>query len=68
MKIISAKAIKGGQRVVVEVSDDETMLLSLAPNTFYQLGGQVDDIVASHVLMEMQEVSWCSISQKWERS
>ena len=29
-------------------------------------GGQMDDIVQSHVLTEMRGVYWCSITQKWE--
>lgn len=48
----------------------ETELLELrktviAPDSFYKLGGQVDDIVASHVLQEARRVCWCSISQEW---
>lgn len=31
----------------------------------YRLGGQVDDVVASHVLTEAVPVYWCSIEQKW---
>lgn len=64
MKTISQKTVHGKRRITVEVEDGE-QLLSIKPNSFYKLGGQLDDIVASHVIEEMGEVSWCSIEQKW---
>lgn len=31
----------------------------------YRLGGQVEDIMAPHVITEANPVYWCSIEQKW---
>lgn len=32
---------------------------------FYQLGGQMDDVVPGHVLTEARPASWCHLEQKW---
>jgi hypothetical protein len=32
---------------------------------FYQLGGQMDDVVPGHVLQETRPVIWCHFEQKW---
>ena len=66
MKIRSERILKSGKRVVVVELDAKETLTSIRPNSYYRLGGQLNDIVASHVLEEMNEVSWCSISQGWE--
>ena len=66
MKVLSQRIDRKGKRVVrVDLEEGET-LTTIRPNSFYLLGGQVEDIVASHVLEDMVEVSWCSISQRWE--
>lgn len=65
MKIISEKPSKsGGKRLIIELSSNEG-IVSIQNDAFYKLGGQVEDIVQSHVISEMEFVYWCSISQKW---
>lgn len=39
--------------------------MTINPNHHYRLGGQVDDIVAPHVIADAVPVYWCSIEQKW---
>jgi hypothetical protein len=67
MKIIKDEmaTLKRGRRITVEVSPGET-LFNIREGTYYRLGGQVDDVVQSHVITEMRGVYWCSITQKWE--
>jgi hypothetical protein len=67
MKIIKDQmaTLKRGRRITVELSPGET-LFNIREGTYYRLGGQVDDIVQSHVITEMRGVYWCSITQKWE--
>jgi hypothetical protein len=57
--------LKRGRRVTVELAPDE-YLLGLKDGAYYQLGGQVDDIVAGHIIIDCHPVYWCSGSQKWE--
>jgi len=57
--------LKRGRRVTVELAPDE-YLLGLKDGAYYQLGGQVDDIVAGHIIIDCHPVYWCSVSQKWE--
>lgn len=32
---------------------------------FYMLGGQLDEVVPGHVLLETRPVIWCHFEQKW---
>jgi hypothetical protein len=69
MKIIKDEiaTIKRGRRVTVELEHCET-LINIREGRYYRLGGQVEDIVQSHVITEMTSVYWCSITQKWENT
>lgn len=69
MKIIKDEiaTLKRGRRVTVELAPGE-VLTTLRDNSYYRLGGQVDDVVQGHVLTEMRTVYWCSITQKWEEA
>lgn len=49
-----AVILKPGQTALV-IKDD----------AFYRLGGQTDLIVGSHVLEEIDPVTWDSIEQRW---
>lgn len=59
--------LKRRRRITVELDNDES-LLGIKDNHYYRLGGQVDDIVQSHVITEMKSVYWCSITQEWEEA
>lgn len=67
MKIIKddPATLRRGRRITVELAPDET-IFNVPDGHFYRLGGQVNDIVRSHVITEMKGVYWCSLSQKWE--
>ena len=67
MKIIKDEpaTLKRGRRVTVELAPNE-YLLGIKDGAYYQLGGQVDDIVAGHIIIDAHPVYWCSVSQKWE--
>ena len=67
MKIIKDEiaTLKRGRRVTVELEPGE-VLINVREGRYYRLGGQVDDVVQGHVLLESRGVYWCSITQKWE--
>lgn len=69
MKIIKDEiaTLKRGRRVTIELRHDEEYAV-LTHDAYYRLGGQVDDIVQSHVIADMSRVYWCSIGQKWEEA
>lgn len=69
MKIIKDQpaTLKRGRRITVELAPGET-LLSVRDGQYYRLGGQVEDIVQSHVITEMTGVYWCSVTQRWEEA
>lgn len=67
MKIIKDEmaTLKRGRRITIELAPGET-IFNVREGNYYRLGGQVDDVVHSHVLAETRGVYWCSITQKWE--
>ena len=65
MKITKDTTRKDGVRTVtVQLAGGEE-LMALKDDSYYQLGGQLDDVVAVHCITEMRRVYWCSIEQKW---
>jgi len=54
-----------GRRITVELAPGE-ILFNIREGHYYRLGGQVNDVVQSHVITEMKSVYWCSITQEWE--
>lgn len=65
MKLISVKDLAGGRRrVVLELQANEE-LLAVRDGAHYQIGDPVGEVVASHILGATQEVTWCSVEQKW---
>ena len=69
MKILHTKTLKSGKRhVLIELQNDDEKLMSVRPEKYYQLGGQVDDVVQGHVITEAHGVYWCSITQQWEEA
>jgi hypothetical protein len=69
MKVISEKVLKNKKRrVVLELESHELGLLTINRDHFYKLGGQVEDIVQGHVLLDSEKVYWCSITQEWVAS
>ena len=69
MKIIKDEmaTLQRGRRVTVVLDPGESLVF-IKPNCYYRLGGQVEDIVQSHVIIEAGQVYWCSITQKWEQA
>ena len=70
MKVIKDElaTLKRRRRITIELRHDDEYLMSFRPNSYYKLGGQVDDVVRGHVITESDAVYWCSISQRWEQA
>ena len=65
MKKIRERTDKRGKRIVTVELDANEKLMSFKDDCFYQLGGQVEDVVAGHVITESDRVYWCSVAQRW---
>lgn len=65
MKITKEKINRQGQREVTVVLEPEDKLMCFRDDRYFRLGGQVDDVVAGHVITESDHVVWCSIEQRW---
>lgn len=39
--------------------------VAIREDSHYKLGYPVEEVVASHILTEMEEVTWCSATQQW---
>ena len=65
MKIIKDFTRKDGIRTVtVQIAADET-LRAFKEESYYRLGGQLDDVVGGYCIIGSPRVYWCSIEQKW---
>lgn len=57
--------LKNGNKVLsVETAPDER-LIKIGLQAFYRLGAQTDMIFPASAIDDMQQVSWCPVSQKW---
>lgn len=65
MKKIRERIDKRGKRIVTVELDADEKLMSFKDDRFYRLGGQVDEVMAGHVITESDHVVWCSIEQRW---
>ena len=65
MKITKDFTRKDGVRTVtVQLAADET-LRAFRDESYYRLGGQLDEIVGGYCIIQGRRVVWCSIEQKW---
>jgi hypothetical protein len=65
MKVIKDYTRKDGVRTVtVQLAADEN-LMAFKDESYYRLGGQLDDVVGTHCIAEGNRVVWCSIQQEW---
>lgn len=63
-------ALKLCRRLEAELQQAQSRIAELErqlprEGQFYRLGGQVDDVVQGHVLIEARPTRWCSIQQEW---
>jgi hypothetical protein len=65
MKVIKDFTRKDGVRKVTVQLDDGEYLIGIKADSYYRLGGQLDDVVGTHCIAEGNRVVWCSIEQKW---
>jgi hypothetical protein len=65
MKTIRERTNKQGKRVVTVEIDADEKLMSFKDERYYRLGGQVDEVMAGHVITDSDHVVWCSIGQEW---
>lgn len=56
---------KDGVRLVTVQLAAKEKLMAFKEDSFYELGEQLDMIVAGHHIIESQRVYWCSITQSW---
>lgn len=56
---------QGKRELVVELDSLDEKLIAVAPQRYYRLGGQIDDVIGGHALLESQRVTWCPFEQKW---
>ena len=65
MRIIKEKLNRLGKREVTVVLEEGDHLMCFRDDRYFRLGGQVDEVMAGHVITEAEHVVWCSIEQRW---
>ena len=65
MKVTKDFTRKDGVRTVtVQLAADEK-LMAFKDDSYYRLGGQLDEVVGGYCIIGSPQVVWCSIEQKW---
>jgi hypothetical protein len=65
MKVIKETTRKDGVRTITVQLAEGEQLMAFKDECHYELGEQLDMIVAGHYLNNCQRVYWCSITQGW---
>lgn len=65
MKITKDFTRKDGVRTVTVQLAAGEKLMAFGEDSYYRLGGQLDDVVGGYCIIEGERVVWCSIEQKW---
>ena len=65
MKITKDYTRKDGVRTVTVQLAEGEQLMAVKEDSYYRLGGQLDDVVGGHCIIGSPRVVWCSIEQKW---
>ena len=65
MKHVRERINKQGKRVVTVELDDGERLMAINPGRYYRTGYPQEDVVGGYILIESQEVTWCSLGQEW---
>jgi hypothetical protein len=65
MKITKDFTRKDGIRTVTVQLAVGEKLMAFKEDSYYRLGGQLDDVVGGYCIIEGERVVWCSIEQKW---
>ena len=43
----------------------QAKLMAFMDDSYYRLGGQLDEVVGGYCIIDSAYVVWCSIEQKW---
>lgn len=65
MKLIKTTMSKGGKAVHTVEMDPGEKLIAVRPDSFYELGEPLDDVVPGHIIENAERVLWCPVSQGW---
>ena len=65
MKITKDFTRKDGIRTVTVQLAAGERLMAFNEDSYYRLGGQLDDVVGGDCIIGSPCVYWCSIEQKW---
>ena len=65
MKVTKDYTRKDGVRTVTVQLAAGEKLMAFKDDSYYRLGGQIDEVVGGYCIIQGKRVYWCSIEQKW---
>jgi hypothetical protein len=65
MKVIRERINKQGKREVVVVLEAGEYIAGIQPNSYYKTGYPQEQVVQGYILIDSEEVTWCSLGQEW---
>lgn len=65
MRVIKEKINRQGQREVTVVLGSAETLTAFDPSAFYRTGYPVEEVVRGNIILDAEQVTWCSLGQEW---
>lgn len=65
MKVIRERINRHGRREVTVELDSGEHLQALKPDAFYRTSHPHEEVVAGHIIIDCEHVTWCSLGQEW---
>lgn len=65
MKVLKERTNKLGKRVVTLELDAGEHIQAINPDSYYRTGYPQEDVVRGHILLDSDQVTWCSLGQEW---
>ena len=65
MRVIREKINRQGKREITVVLDSTETLTAFDPSAFYRTGYPVQDVVRGDIILDAEQVAWCSLGQEW---
>jgi hypothetical protein len=65
MKVIKEKINRQGKREVTVLLDSTETLTAFDPSAFYRTGYPVQEVVHGNIILDAEQVTWCSLGQEW---
>jgi hypothetical protein len=65
MKIKHERTLKNGKRHVLVELDKGEHIQAIQADSYYRTGYPQEEVVRGHIILDAEQVTWCSLGQEW---